>query len=172
MDSHKTSAITLPSALFTERLLLEPLSLNEAPFIFKLVNTPGWLRYIGEKQIRTLADAETYIQNICAHDHLHYCVVKTQHALIPVGLVTLIKRDFLDEHDLGFAFLPEYSGKGYAFEACKAIIHCLTHQLKKLAAITLPENSTSIKLLQKLGFVYKNDLLNNNETLCVFALQF
>lgn len=171
MDSYKTAVITLPPTLSTERLWVEPLGPADAPFIFELVNSPGWLQFIGDKQVNNLADAETYVQNICANDQLHYCVVKTQNALIAVGLVTLIKRDYLYEYDLGFAFLPEYNGQGYAFEACKAVIHSLTRQLKTLAAITLPDNSASIKLLKKLGFVYKNDLYNNQENLCVFTLQ-
>lgn len=161
----------------TERLIIEKFTLNDAPFFKALVNTPHWLLYIGDRHIKTNKDAAAYIKNT------HFKSYKTQgfgfYKLTlkkdntPIGSCGLIKRDELKHPDLGFAFLEAYERKGYGFEASTAIIKLAKQQfnIQHLAAITLPKNISSIKLLEKLEFV-KEKLVkpfDDDEELLLFA---
>src|SRR4030095_13444387 len=93
----------------------------------------------------------------------------------PVGMCGLLKRDYLDHADVGFAFLPDYTGKGYAYEIVREIIRYGLNELKmkEIFAIVLPENSSSIKLLEKVGFRYDKNFLSpdTNEELCLYSIQ-
>ncbi len=145
----------------TNRLLLRKMTLAEAPFILSLLNSPGWLQYIGDRNVRSIADAEQYITNAPLKSYTDHgfglmLVVEKEQGM-PVGMCGLLQRDSLDHPDLGFAFLPEYMGRGYALEAASAIIQYAdeTLQIDTVAAITVPDNAASVKLLSKLGFVLK-----------------
>ncbi|WP_317899622.1 GNAT family N-acetyltransferase [Aurantibacillus circumpalustris] len=144
--------------LETERIRLRQFTEEDAGFIFKLLNTEGWLKYIGDRNIKTLEDARLYIMNSFI---LHFkkfgfgpYLVELKETNTPIGMSSLIKRDHFDDVDLGFAFLPEYIGKAYALEASKAVISYAKNKLgiKKLVAITNQDNIASINLLQKLDF--------------------
>ena len=145
----------------TARLRLEALSLKDAPFILNLLNSPGWLKYIGDRGVKSLADAEAYLTDGPMKDletygfSLFKVVLKSTEE--PIGLCGLLKRDFLDHPDIGFAFLGEYGGKGYAQEASHAVLEWAreTQGITKVLAITLPENERSIHLLEKLGLNYE-----------------
>ena len=93
------------------------------------MNTPGWLKFIGERNVRSPEYALEYINRILHNENVAYWTVKLKPNSIPIGVITLIKRDYLPHHDIGFAFLPEYSGKGYAYEATSAVMH----ELSKMA---------------------------------------
>jgi RimJ/RimL family protein N-acetyltransferase len=93
----------------------------------------------------------------------------------PVGMCGLLKRDYLDDADLGFAFLPRYTGKGYAYEIVKEIIRFGLQELRmeKISAIVLPENSSSVKLLEKAGFRFEKNFISpdTNEELCLYSIR-
>ncbi|QJW96958.1 GNAT family N-acetyltransferase [Frigoriglobus tundricola] len=146
----------------THRLALRRLTVEDAPFIFELVNNESWLRFIGDKGVRTLADAQKYILNGPVEMYTRFgfglWLVETRDEnSTPIGICGLIKREALNDVDLGFAFLPEFWGKGYAFEAASAamIYGKMALKLKRIAAITAPDNHRSAKLLVKLGFQFE-----------------
>ena len=101
----------------TERLSLIPLNVNDATFIFHLVNTKGWIQFIGDRKILNVGLSRIYVQNLLDNANINYWVVHLKKEKIPIGVVTIIKKDYLPFHDIGFAFLEKYQGKGYAFEA-------------------------------------------------------
>lgn len=162
----------------TDRLILRQATVDDAPFIFQLLNEPSWLQYIGDRNIRTLGDAENYIRNgligMYAQHGFGLFIVELKNGPTPIGLCGLIKRDSLEDVDLGFAFLPAYWGQGYAWEAASATMHdgATTHGLSRLLAITLPENASSIKLLKRLGFKFEKliRLADDAEALELYAI--
>lgn len=158
--------------ILTERLLLHELHENDHEFIFKLVNSPGWLGFIGDRNIRTLEDAITYVKKIIDNPQVRYWTVRQRTDAQPMGIITLVKRDYLDYYDIGFAFLAEYTGKGYSFEATTSILDALPEQviMNKLLAITTEDNSRSIRLLEKLGFSYEGILNEGGKTYVSYAL--
>lgn len=147
--------------LATQRLVLRHLEPGDAAFILELVNDPEWLRHIGDKQVRTLDAARAYIENgptaMVARHGFGLYLVQVRETQQPIGLCGLIRRDGLDDVDLGFAFLPVARGQGYAREAAAATIRHAFEQLQlpRIAAITTPGNKASIRLLQHLGLDYE-----------------
>ena len=144
----------------TQRLSLRKITLNDAPFIFELLNSPLWLKYIGDRGVATLEKAEAYIEENYLTSYkngLGNFVVTLVSNSLPIGTCGLYKRKNLEFPDIGFAFLPEYIGKGYGFEAASAILEYALKELKlpTLYGITLPENKASISLLEKLGLQNK-----------------
>ena len=156
----------------TKRLQLTNLSANDADFIFELVNTSGWIKFIGDRNIRTNEDTAAYIQKIISNPDITYWVVKLQDQQIAVGIISFIKRDYLEQHDIGFAFLPAYAKQGYAFEATLTVLNDLfnDNRHKTILATTIPENDTSIQLLKKLGFTFSKELINGNDVLQLFTV--
>src|SRR5688572_24999004 len=133
--------------LHTERLLLSPLEESEHVFIEALLNTDGWIRFIGDRNIRSKEDAIAYIKKINDNPSITYFTVKEKETQQPIGLVTLIQRDYLQQPDIGFAFLPAHSGKGYAYEAARELLdHIMAGDTtRQVHAVTLPHNERSIK---------------------------
>lgn len=156
--------------LETERLILSRLSLTDKDFIFRLLNEESWKRFIGDKNIKTLADAENYILNVPVKMYDQYgfslFLVSAKESGASIGLCGLIKRDGLDEVDIGFAFLPEYCGTGYAKESASAVIDYAqnTHGLNRLQAITVSYNLASKKLLESLGFQFRKIIQLEGDT--------
>lgn len=146
--------------LNTERLILLPLTLDDAAFMIELVNTPGWLQFIGDRQVRTMDAAKGYIEKIKADPAICYWVVKLAGQEIPIGVVTFIKRTYLEHRDIGFAFLPAYGQKGYAYEAASAVLNHLIekHKLTQILATTALMNGPSIRLLEKLGLTLDKEI--------------
>lgn len=142
----------------TDRLFLCKLIDKDAPFILELVNDPAWIRYIGDKGIKTLKAAREYIRSGPGKSYAQFgfglYAVKLKSTYIPVGICGLLRRDSLDDADIGFAFLPRYTGNGYAFEAADAVMNHAREVLgmKRILAITSQDNDRSIALLKKLGF--------------------
>jgi len=161
----------MQTAYKTERLFLRELTVVDANFIFELVNTAGWIKFIGDRNIKTSEDADNYIQKIITNPNISYRVVTLQDDQTPIGVVTFIKRDYLEHHDIGFAFLPAYNKQGYAFEATKEVLNDLLNQQKHstILATTIPVNISSIQLLTKLGFSFNKEITYEGELLQVFA---
>ncbi len=162
----------MQSEFTTERLTLHSLTLNEQAFILALLNTPGWLKFIGDRKVRTLEDAANYINRINQNRTVKYWVVAIEKGQTPIGIITFIKRDYLTHHDIGFAFLPAFAKHGYAFEAASVIINYLSeeHLQDRLLATTLPGNMESIRLLIKLGFHLYSEIEVGKEKLLVYSL--
>ncbi len=144
--------------LETARIIIEEADLRDSAFILELLNTPGWLEFIGNSTVKTDEDAINYIKTrlVQSYQKNGFGLYKMTHSSTneAIGLCGLIKRDFLEDLDLGFAILPAYSRKGYTYEASKAIVyHAFTQlNLPKLLAFTSLHNTASQKLLLKLGF--------------------
>lgn len=158
----------------TNRLILNKLTSENAAFILSLVNTPGWIRFIGDRNIHNVQDALHYINRINNNPDIIYWVVSLKHDRTSTGIITFIKRDYLDFHDIGFAFLPEFYGQGYAFEASTIVLEYLrrsTHH-ETILATTIPSNEKSIKLLEKLSFRFLKQIENNSELLSVYSINF
>lgn len=140
----------------TPRLVLRPLALDDAPFILRLVNEPSWLRYIGDKKVRSLEDARDYLAKgpIDMVARLGFGLLLVERDQAPIGICGLIKRETLPDVDIGFAFLPEHWGQGYAGEAAAAVLAdgAASFGLRRVVAITSLDNESSIRLLEKLGF--------------------
>ncbi|HJT67472.1 MAG TPA: GNAT family N-acetyltransferase [Pyrinomonadaceae bacterium] len=149
------------TVLETERLILRHFNTDDAPFILALLNEPSFLRYIGDKKVRTLEDAGQYILNgPVATYELHgfgLYKVELKDAHTPIGMCGLLKREELPQPDIGFAFLPDFWNKGFASEAAAAVLKDARERLKldRILAIVNPDNEASIKLLEKLGFNFE-----------------
>lgn len=145
----------------TARLSLLRFTLDDAPFALRLVGDPSFIRYIGDRGLRNVEDARTYLRNgpIASYElfgfGLFKVVRKTDGAAI--GMCGLLKRDTLDDVDLGYAFLPDYWSQGYAREAGAGAIEYgrRVHGLKRIVAITDPDNAASIRVLEYLGFRFE-----------------
>ena len=156
----------------TERLLIRPIKLSDRDFIYSLVNTNGWLKYIGDRNIKNSGDAENYILKILENKNYYYNVFEIKETKEPIGIITFLKRDSQEFPDIGFALLPQYEKKGYTFEASKKYLNEIIalNLYKKIIGITLPENYNSIKLLQRLGLEFESNFTERNETLSLYAV--
>ena len=165
------------SVLETGRLTLDRLSTADAAFLVELLNEPSFLRYIGDKGVRTEGDACRYLEAgpLASYERFGFGLyrVNLRETGEPIGMCGLLKRDALDDVDLGFAFVPESWSKGYAFESANATLaHGLdVHHLKRIVAIVSPGNVASINLLVKLGFYFERMVLmpGDKDELKLFA---
>jgi RimJ/RimL family protein N-acetyltransferase len=147
--------------LETERLILRHLSDIDAEFMLELLNDPSFIQNIGDRKIRSLDGAKVYIQNgpvaSYAKNGFGLYLVALKGTGEPIGICGLIRRDQLDDVDIGYAFLPKFWSKGYAIEsaqATKQYAHDVVG-LKRMVAITDPNNAGSIRVLEKLGMKFK-----------------
>lgn len=145
----------------TERLRLRKLTPDDAPFMLELMNEPSFIQNIADRGLRTVEDMRRYIQerplvHYETHGFGHY-VVELKETGEPMGTCGLIQREGLDAPDIGYAFLPRYWSKGYAFEAAQGVMGYAreTLGLTRIVAITAPDNQPSMKLLEKLGLTYQ-----------------
>lgn len=151
----------MKNILTTERLFLSEININDAAFIYQLMNDPDWLLNIGDRHIHKLEDAENFITNkfIKSYKENGYglYIIRIIESETPIGICGLIKRDGLDHMDIGYALLPQFRGKGYAYEATRSMYN-YGHDILKIdtiIAIVNPENKPSIALLEKLGMTYE-----------------
>lgn len=163
--------------LETDRLLLRELNLGDVPFILSLLNSPGWLRYIGDRGVKNEEQAKDYLLNgplkSYRENGFGLYLVEERISKLPIGLCGLLKRETLENPDLGFAFLSDYMGKGFAFEAANAVLEYTKSELRlpTILAIVLPNNQPSIKLLEKLGLQYQKTLqVKEGEDLSLFQV--
>lgn len=164
--------------LETDRLLLREIdSAIDAEFIFRLLNSPKFLKYIGDRGVRSVDQARDFIdsryrQSYRDHGFGLYTVELKSNAE-PVGICGFVRRDTLPAPDVGFAFLPEHEGKGYGFESASATMRYGLDKLgfTNVLAITTRDNDASGKLLEKLGFVFERLIENGEETLKLFSFE-
>jgi RimJ/RimL family protein N-acetyltransferase len=164
--------------LRTERLILRRLTTEDAEFIVELMNDPDWLRYIGDRGVRTVEEARTYLLAgpLAMYDRLGfglYCV-ELRESGVPIGICGLLKRDALVDVDIGFAMLPAFRARGYAYEAAAATLEYAKRELglTRVVAIVSPENEGSKQLLRKLGLRFERTtrLSADGKEVCIFAL--
>lgn len=145
----------------TERLLLRLFTEDDAQFVFELVNEPGWIQNIGDRGVRTPDDARRFIADRLTANYERFgfglYLVELKETGAPAGMCGLVKRDSLEDVDIGFAFLERFWSKGYAAESAAAVLDYARDALglKRIAAIVSPGNQGSIKLLEKLGFGFE-----------------
>ncbi len=169
---------TISKVLETERLTLRRLTITDNAFIFELVNDPDWLRFIGDRNVHSLDDARNYLRNgpLAMYERSGFglYLVELKNEGTSIGMCGLIKREGLNDVDLGFAYLPKYRAQGYAYEAASAVLTYgrQTFGLKRIVAITALDNVRSIQLLEKLGFAFEKliKLPNDDEELKLFAI--
>ena len=165
----------------TQRLIITKITLEDAPFFVELMNTPHWLKYIGDRNIKTVQDAEEnlkkgILKSYKEHGYGFYKLLLKEENNKTIGVAGLIKRKELEDTDIGFGFLPEYEGKGFGYEASVEIMKLAEHtfKLKRVLAITNPTNKNSIKLLEKLGLTYQKAInpFEEEKELLLFAKKF
>jgi RimJ/RimL family protein N-acetyltransferase len=149
----------------TERLILRQMIVKDAAFILDLLNQPAFLRFIGDRGVRSLEEAEKYIRNgpLDSYERLGFglYLVELKDGGLPAGICGLIKREALEDVDLGFAFLPQFWSKGYAFESAAAVMLYAREvlKLKRIVAIVTPDNERSVRLLERLGLNFERRLI-------------
>ena len=146
--------------LKSERLILSEFTKNDASFFYQLVNEPAWKQYIGDKNVHTILDAEKYLENNIIPSYqkfgFGFYVVTLKEDNTSIGMCGLIKRDWMDYVEIGFAFLAQYRGKGYAIESSIATKKYAKEKLaiSQIAAITDIDNEKSGNLLNRLGLEF------------------
>lgn len=145
----------------TERLVIRHLSAEDAPFILDLLNQPSFLQNIGDRGVHNLQDAENYLRTgpmaSYAKHGFGLFLVELKQDRSAIGMCGLIRREMLEDVDIGFAYLPQYWGQGYAFEAASAVMTFARQviKLERIVAIVAPGNQRSIRLLEKIGLKYE-----------------
>ncbi len=164
----------------TERLQLREFTLADAPYMLRQLNEPSFIENIADRGIRTLQQAEAYLQNGAMASYqssgFGFWTVIEKSSGQTIGMCGLVKRDNLPHADLGYSLLPEYLGKGYALEAAQACVDAAdkTFNLPTLLAIVNTNNFASRKLLEKLGFTFQRmiALYENQPDLCLYSISF
>ena len=166
--------------LETDRLCIKEITKSDAPFFLELLNTPSYKKFIADRKISTIADAEVYLKDRLlkhhkAHGYGYYKILERATDQI-AGIVGYLNREELAHVDIGFALLPEFEGKGIAYEASKALLDFGRDALnfQHVVAIVQPNNPRSIKLLEKLGLSYEKTIssFDESEELLLFAINF
>jgi len=145
----------------TERLILKPAAVRDADFFLELYNMPSFIRYIGDRNLRTKEDAENYIKNrfLPQIEKLGFgnYVVTLKENDAKIGAVGIFEREGLDVLDIGFSFLPDYEGKGFAYESANKLkeVAATEFGIQKISAITTKDNFSSQKLIEKLGLKFQ-----------------
>lgn len=166
--------------LETGRLQLRALNYGDANFIVQLMNSPGWLAFIGDRNVRSEEAAKSYLKNgplkSYRENGFGLYLVETKESPKSIGMCGILKRETLDHPDIGFAFLPEYSGQGYAREIAKATVAWAGNSLNipKLLAITKPDNHRSIALLEHIGLKFQRKFESpaDNTELLLYGIDF
>lgn len=154
----------------TERLLIRPISLEDSDIIFELYNMPKFIKFIGNRHINTIFDAENYIKSkfLPQLEKLgfgNYLIILKE-GNIKIGSIGIFEREGLEVVDIGFSVLEKYEGKGYMFEGADKIKSVAMNDfgLKKISAITTKDNFSSQKLIEKLGLQFRNFVILPGET--------
>ncbi len=157
------------TVLETERLSLRLIADSDAAFILQLLNEPSFLRFIGDRGVRNLDDARAYIENGPVASYARHgfglWLAQRREDGATIGMCGLLKRDTLDDVDIGFAYLPAYWGRGYAFEAAAAVMAHGSRALgiARIVAIVSPDNAGSIRVLEKIGLAFERKLDINGD---------
>ena len=158
------------TTITTERLILNTIAVSDSDFMFALLNSKGWLEFIGDRKVHSGEDAIEYIKKIQKTKDLTYWVVRLKSDDTPIGIISFLKRSYLENFDIGFAFLPEFFGRGFAYEAAKEVLSIVSKQPEyaTILATTIPGNINSIRLLNKLGLYFEKEIEVENEKLHVY----
>ncbi len=163
----------------TERLILRPVVKEDADFVLELLNCPKWIQNIGDRNVKSIADAENYIATRMTPQlerlgYGNFAVVRKSDGT-RMGCCGLYDREGLEGVDIGFSFLPEYERQGYAFESADKIMQLAREDFKltRVSGITIESNVASRKLLEKLGLKFEKfvKLPNDDEELMYYAIQ-
>lgn len=147
--------------LETKRLRVCRLSVDDAGFILKLLNEPSFIQNIGDRQVRTIDEARAYILKGPVASYVKHgfglWLVETKESGARIGICGLLKREVLEDVDIGYALLPEFWSKGYALESASAVLSYAREELglKRVLAVVNANNQSSIRLLSKLGFEFE-----------------
>ena len=164
----------------TERTILKPMAVEDAPFVYELVNTKEWIENIGQRNVHSEEDAKKYIQHKMVdhyekHGYGNFLMTRKSDNQ-KIGCISLYNRDDVDGVDIGFAMLPDYMGKGYAYEGAVAVRNVARNDLKisGITAFTTKENIGSQKLIEKLGLQFKKTIIfgDEKEELLLYELTF
>lgn len=160
----------------TPRLWIDGWNSHDAVAVFELLNSPGWKRYIGDRKIKTVGDAQHYIEKKLSlrspQGHGAYALRMKKSGEM-VGLLSLLQRDSLDAPDIGYALLPKYYGQGLAREAAGVLMHHLKRApWEKVYGITHPANKASRYLLEDLDFQFQGMITMDSESLCCYQHSF
>jgi [ribosomal protein S5]-alanine N-acetyltransferase len=169
-----------PTIIETERLTLRQFTPNDAPFFLALVNDPDWLLFIGDRNVHSDAAARAYLAkhylSRYEKDGFGFYLTSLKSTGEPMGMCGLIKREGLDDVDIGFAFLPAFRGRGYALEAAQASLEYARDvlKMKRVVAIATPDNVSSIALLKKIGLRFEGEvrLPHDPDPLVLYAINF
>ena len=156
----------------TDRLKVRQINIGDALFMLKLMNSEGWLKFIGDRNINSEKDAENYIQKILNNPNFFYHVFELKETNQPSGIVTFLHRENEKFPDIGFALLPQFERKGYTYEASQAYLDRIIEMKSNhnIIGITNPENIASQKLLEKLGLTYRGDFKKDQEFVSYFSV--
>ena len=166
-----------PRVLETDRLILRRFTLDDAGFALALVNDPAWLEYIGDRKVRTVEDARAYLTKgpLAMYERVGFgmwVVTRNEDGAV-IGTCGLIKRESLEDVDIGFAFLPRFRGKGYALESAKAVLDYGRRVLglPRIVAIVSPANHPSIRILEAIGLHFEGmvKMPGDAEEICLYA---
>ena len=164
--------------LQTSRLFLRKPTIDDAAFMLRLVNEPLWLKYIGDRNVHSLDDAKQYLLNGSIksfnENGFGFSIVELKETGEKIGMSGLVKRDYLDDVDIGFAYFPEFSGFGFALEAARATLDHAHNTLgyNRVLAIATPDNTRSIRLLEKIGLRFEKTIVVNDENLNLYSIDF
>jgi RimJ/RimL family protein N-acetyltransferase len=178
VEAFKKMVINNTTITETSRLRLTQFTEEDAPFVLQILNTPGWLQFIGDRNVKTLEIAKDYTKEklIAAYTKFGFGMyaMRLKDTGEIIGMCGLVKRDNLDHADIGYALLPEFSGKGYAREAASAVLKHANEVLKlnPILAIVTPGNNSSIKLLENLQFSLQGNVVHNGTELLLFQQTF
>lgn len=161
--------------LETERLIIAEANLNDAPFFLRLLNSPNWLEFIGDRNIRDLKEATKYVQEALIDKYKEngygFYKMNLKENNEPIGAIGFLKRHYLECPDLGYAILPNYQNKGYISEAAKAILEYGQNklQLSEIVAFTTEENLASQKVLLKIGLQFIDKRILDGENFLYYS---
>ncbi len=165
--------------LQTDRLILREITVDDAAFMIGLLNQPSFIKYIGDRGVRDLDGAREFIENkyrqsYREHGYGLYMIELKDAGMTPIGMCGFVRRDTLPAPDIGFALLPQFEGKGYAFESASAVMEYGRDTLgfDRVLAITTTDNESSGKLLTKLGFKLNGPAEIGNETLNLYSYNY
>jgi RimJ/RimL family protein N-acetyltransferase len=168
------------NVLETERTVLRRLVPDDAAFMLGLLNDPDWIRFIGDRGVRSVEGAREYLAGgpIAMYDREGFglYMVERKSDMLPIGICGLIRRPSLDDVDLGFAFMPPHRGRGYGVESARAVVGHGRDVLglKRIVAITSADNHDSMTLLQRVGFRFERmiRMADADDDVTLFGLDF
>jgi ribosomal-protein-alanine N-acetyltransferase len=161
----------------TERLIIEEANLSDAPFFLSLLNSPNWIKFIGDRHIKTLEEATKYVQESLIDNYkkngFGFYKMSLKSTNEPIGAIGFLKREYLEFPDIGYAILPNYENNGYISEAAKAILEYGKNilQLKTIFGFTTEDNLVSQKVLVKIGLQFIDKRILDGEEFLVYSIK-